>query len=69
MVGNVLLSAAFRSYALASVRIWECWLFGLSALPLITPEMTTTLIGLALASPVVITQIIRARLQAEPVSA
>jgi TRAP-type uncharacterized transport system fused permease subunit len=61
VIGIVLLSAAFSGYALAPMRMWERWLAGLAALPIIAPELISTLIGLALASPVVITQLLRAR--------
>ncbi|QFU15369.1 TRAP transporter fused permease subunit [Microvirga thermotolerans] len=69
MFGIVLLSAAFTGYALAPMRAWERWLAGLAALPIIAPQMTMTLIGLALAAPVLITQLMRARTLRPPVPA
>ncbi|MBM6594872.1 TRAP transporter permease [Microvirga pudoricolor] len=61
MAGIVLLSAAFAGYALAPLRAWERWLAGIAALPIIAPELISTLIGLALAAPVVVSQLSRAR--------
>ncbi|HEY8383762.1 MAG TPA: TRAP transporter permease [Microvirga sp.] len=62
--GIVLLSMAFAGYALAPLRGWERWLVGLASLPTIAPGLTSTLIGLAAASPVLILQVVRARRQA-----
>jgi TRAP transporter 4TM/12TM fusion protein len=67
--GIVLLSAAFAGYALAPLRIWERWLIGIAALPTIAPGLTSTLIGLAAASPVVIRQFLNARAAPRPVPA
>jgi len=69
MLGIMFLSAAFAGYALTPLRAWERWLIGLAALPIIAPDLETTLIGLALASPVVLSQLFRARAGAVPKSA
>jgi TRAP transporter 4TM/12TM fusion protein len=61
VAGIVMLSAAFAGYALAPLRLWERWLIGIAALPTIAPSVTATLVGLALAAPVIAVQIVRAR--------
>jgi TRAP transporter 4TM/12TM fusion protein len=61
IAGILCLSTAFAGYALTEMRAWERWLIGLAALPIIAPDATTTLIGLALASPVTVSQILKAR--------
>ncbi|MBB4041009.1 TRAP transporter 4TM/12TM fusion protein [Microvirga flocculans] len=66
VVGIVFLSAAFAGYAVTSLRTWERWLIGLAALPIIAPDLKTTLIGLALASPVVLSQLLKLRIAAAP---
>ena len=55
------LSAAFAGYGLTLMRAWERWLIGFAALPIIAPDVETTLIGLAMAVPVVVSQIFKAR--------
>ncbi|MBF9234710.1 TRAP transporter permease [Microvirga sp. BT350] len=69
MVGIVLLSAAFTGYALGALRTWERWLAGLAALPIIAPDGTMTAIGLALASPVIVSQLLKARVRQAAVAA
>ncbi len=61
IAGILCLSAAFAGYALTEMRAWERWLIGIASLPIIAPDFKTTLIGLALASPVALSQIIKAR--------
>ncbi|UVF19155.1 TRAP transporter permease [Microvirga terrae] len=61
VIGIVFLSAAFAGYGLTSMRPWERWLIGLAALPIIAPDVRTTLIGLVMASPVVVAQLVKAR--------
>jgi TRAP-type uncharacterized transport system fused permease subunit len=61
VVGIMFLSAAFAGYGLTVMRAWERWLIGLAALPIIAPDPETTLIGLAMASPVVVSQLVKAR--------
>jgi len=61
MIGIVMLSAAFSRWMLAPLALWERWLLGIAALPTIAPGLTSTLIGLAMAAPVVIRQIIARR--------
>jgi TRAP-type uncharacterized transport system fused permease subunit len=61
VVGIMFLSAAFAGYGLTVMRAWERWLIGLASLPIIAPDPETTLIGLAMASPVVASQLFKAR--------
>jgi TRAP-type uncharacterized transport system fused permease subunit len=61
VVGIMFLSAAFAGYGLTPMRAWERWLIGLASLPIIAPDLETTLIGLGMASPVVVSQLFRAR--------
>ena len=69
VAGIVMLSAAFAGYALAPLAVWERCLLGIAALPTIAPSVTPTLVGLALASPVVITQVLKARAAPRPAPA
>jgi TRAP-type uncharacterized transport system fused permease subunit len=61
IAGILCLSAAFSGYALTELRAWERWLIGIAALPIIAPDATTTLVGLAIASPVILSQILKVR--------
>ncbi|MBO1905129.1 TRAP transporter permease [Microvirga sp. 3-52] len=61
VIGIMFLSAAFAGYGLTPMRAWERWLIGLASLPIIAPDAQTTLIGLAMASPVVVSQLFKAR--------
>ena len=61
IVGIVFLSAAVARYRLTLIRAWERWLIAHAALPNIAPDVETTLIGLAMASPVVVSQLFKAR--------
>ncbi|MCG7394734.1 TRAP transporter permease [Microvirga sp. ACRRW] len=69
IAGILCLSAAFAGYALTEMRAWERWLIGIASLPIIAPDLTTTLVGLVLASPVILSQIIKARTRTAPVPA
>jgi TRAP-type uncharacterized transport system fused permease subunit len=60
VAGIVLLSAAFAAYALAPLRAWERWLLAFAAFPTIAPGLVSTTIGLLIASPVLVRQILRA---------
>jgi TRAP transporter 4TM/12TM fusion protein len=64
--GIVLLSAAFTGYALAPMRAWERWLVAFAAFPTIAPGLPSTLVGLLIASPVIVRQVISARQSAPP---
>ncbi|MXQ14883.1 TRAP transporter permease [Microvirga makkahensis] len=66
IVGILFLSMAFAGYALAEMRAWERWLIGIASLPIIAPDLKTTLIGLAIASPVVVSQLLKMRAQVAP---
>ncbi len=61
IAGIMLLSGAFAGYILAPLKPWERWLVGIAALPTVAPGLTSTVIGLAMASPVMVRQIIAAR--------
>jgi TRAP transporter 4TM/12TM fusion protein len=61
VIGIMFLSAAFAGYGLTPMRAWERWLIGLASLPIIAPDAQTTLIGLVMASPVVVSQLFKAR--------
>jgi TRAP transporter 4TM/12TM fusion protein len=60
LAGITLLSAAFAGYALAPLARWERWILGVAALPTIAPGASSTLIGLAIASPVIARQVLKA---------
>ncbi|MBL0408266.1 TRAP transporter permease [Microvirga aerilata] len=66
LVGILFLSAAFAGYALTRLQTWERWLISIASLPIIAPDPLTTLIGLALASPVILSQILKARSEPAP---
>ncbi|WP_414475762.1 TRAP transporter permease [Microvirga sp. M2] len=63
IAGILCLSAAFAGYALTEMRAWERWLIGIAALPIIAPDLRTTLVGLAIATPVLASQLLKARAQ------
>ena len=66
IVGIVFLSAAFAGYGLTPMRAWERWLIGVASLPIIAPDPVTTLVGLAMASPVMLSQLLKIRAEAVP---
>jgi TRAP transporter 4TM/12TM fusion protein len=66
IVGIMFLSTAFAGYALTPLRAWERWLMGIASLPIIAPDPTTTLIGLAIASPVIVSQLLKVRASSVP---
>ncbi|EIM27272.1 TRAP transporter permease [Microvirga lotononidis] len=61
VIGIMFLSAAFAGYALTPMRAWERWLIGFASLPIIAPDVQMTLMGLAMAVPVVVSQLLKAR--------
>ncbi len=61
MLGIYALSAAFSGWLFAPLRGYERALLGISAIFLVAPDWTATVIGLALISPVLIRQIPRLR--------
>jgi len=65
-IGIVMLSAAFAGYALAPLGGWERWVLGVATLPTIAPGLNSTLVGLAIASPILIRQILAARAGPRP---
>ena len=56
MVGVWMLSAAFAGWLFTTLRGWERWLCGLSAIFFVAPSVTATLIGLAMVAPVALRQ-------------
>jgi TRAP-type uncharacterized transport system fused permease subunit len=66
IVGIMFLSAAFAGYGLTVMRAWERWLIGLAALPIIAPDPEPTLIGLAMAVPVLVSQVLKVRTAVVP---
>lgn len=67
IAGITLLGAAFSGYLLTVVPVWQRWLLGLSALPLIAPGLETMAYGAVIAAPALIAQI-RAARRAQPPS-
>lgn len=59
--GIALLSMAFGGFGLAPLAPWERIVLGISALPTIAPGLTSTLVGLAIASPILIRQLLKSR--------
>lgn len=57
ILGITLLSAAFSAWLLAPLRMWERWLLGLAALPMIAPGYSSLLLGMAMAAPVLLRQV------------
>jgi TRAP-type uncharacterized transport system fused permease subunit len=53
-----LLSAAFAGWFLAPLAQWERWLIALAALPMILATPTSVLIGLVIAAPVLLRQVV-----------
>jgi len=62
--GIVLLSMAFGGYGLAPLAGWERIVLGIAALPTIAPGLESTLVGLAIASPILIHQFVASRRRA-----
>lgn len=69
ILGIVLLSAAFSNYFLTNTRLWERTLLAVSSILLIAPEIWSSLIGLALVVPVLVTQWLRTRAGGTPAPA
>ena len=65
-IGILMLSAAFAGFMSTHLKPWQRWLLGLAALPTIAPGLPSTLIGLAVASPVLAPQIAHAFLKPTP---
>jgi TRAP-type uncharacterized transport system fused permease subunit len=61
LVGILLLSMAFAGFASTRLKGWERWALGLAALPTAAPGLGSTLVGLAVAAPVLLLQAARAR--------
>ncbi|TXL82416.1 TRAP transporter permease [Vineibacter terrae] len=57
MIGITFLGAAFSRYMLMPLAPWECWLLGIAALPTIAPGVPSTLVGIAMAVPVLARQV------------
>ena len=63
LIGITFLGAAFSRYLLAPLAGWECWVLGIASLPTIAPGVTSTLIGIAMAVPVLARQLLAWRAQ------
>jgi TRAP transporter 4TM/12TM fusion protein len=61
VVGIVMLAVALTGYGLARLVSWERLLLGTAAIMVISPSRTATLLGLALAIPVLLRQIVASR--------
>ncbi|MCA1951570.1 MAG: TRAP transporter permease [Hyphomicrobiales bacterium] len=61
VAGIILLAAALTGYGLAAIRGVERWALVLASVLVIMPSRSATLVGLAIAAPVVIRQILLAR--------
>jgi len=66
MVGIVMLAAALTGYGLAAIRPWERLLLGFAALLVISPNRTATIVGLLLALPILVRQVLTQRKPAVP---
>jgi TRAP-type uncharacterized transport system fused permease subunit len=58
VIGITFLGAAFSRYLLAPLKQWECWLLGIASLPTIAPGVPSTLAGIAMATPVLVRQVL-----------
>ena len=63
MIGLVLLSAAFSRYMLVGMKAWERLLCAVGALLTIAPGLASGLLGLAVAAPALVNQVVQARAQ------
>ncbi|SAH86005.1 TRAP transporter%2C 4TM/12TM fusion protein [Bordetella ansorpii] len=61
MIGLVLLSAAFSRYMLVGMKSWERLLCAVGALLTIAPGLASGLLGLVVAAPAVVNQVVQAR--------
>ncbi|CAN1560034.1 COG4666 TRAP-type uncharacterized transport system, fused permease components [Rhabdaerophilaceae bacterium] len=61
IVGIVMLAAALTGYGLAAMRRWEQWLLFSGSVLVIAPSFIATLLGLALALPVLLRQLAASR--------
>ncbi|NBC31236.1 MAG: TRAP transporter fused permease subunit [Alphaproteobacteria bacterium] len=61
VAGITLLGAAFSGWLLTYVPVWQRWLLGLAAVPLVAPGLETMAYGGAIAAPALIAQIAAAR--------
>jgi TRAP transporter 4TM/12TM fusion protein len=64
--GIVLLSAAFSRYMWVRMQAWECLLAGLGAIVMVSPGIETTIVGLLIASPVIVRQLLAHRAGTAP---
>ena len=61
VMGIALLGAAFTGYMLGPMRVWERWLLGIAALPLVAPGLESMAMGCVLAAPSLLRQVAVAR--------
>ena len=64
-IGIVMLSAAFAGFMATRLVGWQRWLLGCAALPTVAPGLPSTMLGLAIALPVLVPQLF-ALLKKEP---
>jgi TRAP transporter 4TM/12TM fusion protein len=58
IIGITMLGAAFSAWLLTPLRNWERWWLGLASLPIIAPGLTSTLVGIGLATPILLRQVL-----------
>ncbi|AIB14652.1 C4-dicarboxylate ABC transporter permease (plasmid) [Azospirillum argentinense] len=66
IVGIVCLGATLTGWLLTNMRTWERVMLGIAAILLVTPELYSSLLGLALIVPVLLRQMSARRLTPEP---
>jgi TRAP transporter 4TM/12TM fusion protein len=65
--GILLLSAALSKHFIVAMRGWERIVFALAGILMVAPELTSSLIGLAMVAPIVVRQlVVRKRARAAP---
>ena len=69
VMGIALLGAAFTGYMLGPMRVWERWLLGIAALPMVAPGLESMAVGCAMAVPSLLRQLAIARRSDVPASA
>jgi TRAP-type uncharacterized transport system fused permease subunit len=57
VLGITFLSAALSNYFLVQMRTWERWVCGGAAFLMVAPGLVSTLIGLAMVTPVLLRHI------------
>jgi len=57
VIGIIMLSAAFSGWWLARLAHWERWWLAVASLPTIAPGLSSTILGIGLALPVILRQL------------